>query len=154
MKISVSLLIAFIGIAVISSCSKKDSGSKNSPTDSTNNTMAAIVGTWEADSVTLTYTYSGFVVFNQDSIFTHGHSIVEIFNADSTGLLIDDTQTPADTTAGKYYFANDSLYTLYAGQTSYTSTAKYTLSNNHLTLAQAQDSLGGVVTGVLYFTKQ
>ncbi|HMG83650.1 MAG TPA: hypothetical protein VK559_11490 [Ferruginibacter sp.] len=154
MKISVSLLIAFIGIAVISSCSKKDSGSKNSPTDSTNNTMAAIVGTWEADSVTLTYTYSGFVVFNQDSIFTHGHSIVEIFNADSTGLLIDDTQTPADTTAGKYYFANDSLYTLYTGQTTYTSTAKYTLSNNHLTLAQAQDSLGGVVTGVLYFTKQ
>jgi hypothetical protein len=156
MKISVSILIAFISIIVISSCSKKSSGIKNSPTDSTNNndTIVPIIGEWEADSSSIVATVGPFEIYHQDTVFTHGHSIIQIFNADSTGLLIDDTQSPPDTTAGNYYLANDTVYTLASGQSSYIATGKYTINANHLTLAESEDSLGAIITGTLYLTKQ
>jgi hypothetical protein len=160
MKIPLFIITFFVSIVIFSSCSKKNvppptnTISNNNNKDTTKDITPSIVSKWEADSLVITYTISGFQVFRQDSIFTHGHSLIQIFNADSTGLLIDDTQSPPDTTAGNYYLANDSVYTLAAGQTSYVATGKYTLTATQLTLSQSQDSLGGIFTGTVYFTKQ
>ncbi len=154
MKItSFTIATIFVSIIVISSCSKKDSSPANNNKDTTV-TIPAIVGEWEADSSSIVATVGPFEIYRQDTVFTHGHSIIQIFNADSTGLLIDDTQSPPDTTAGNYYLANDTVYTLASGQSSYIATGKYTITANHLTLAESEDSLGAVITGTLYLTKQ
>jgi hypothetical protein len=154
MKISVTILIAFISIVIISSCSKKSSSLPTNNNKDTSVTIPAIVGEWEADSSSIVATVGPFEVYRQDTVFTHGHSIIQIFNADSTGLLIDDTQSPPDTTAGNYYLANNIVYTLASGQSSYIATGRYTINANHLTLAESEDSLGAVITGTLYLTKQ
>jgi hypothetical protein len=152
MRISIFIIAVFIGMTIISSCKKKSTDAIN--TTSNKDSLAQIVGKWEADSLVITYTIGGFQIFRQDSIFTPGRSLVQIFNADSTGLLIDDTQSSPDTTAGNYYLANDSVYTLTAGQTGYVATGRYTLTATQLTLSQSEDSLGGVIKGIVYLTKQ
>jgi len=142
----------FISIVIISSCSKKSSATTNNNKDTV--TIPAIAGEWEADSSSIVATVGPFEIYRQDTVFIHGHSIIQIFNADSTGLLIDDTQSPPDTTAGNYYLANDTVYTLASVQSSYIATGKYTITANHLALAESKDSLGAVITGTLYLTKQ
>jgi hypothetical protein len=154
MRTFIFTIVAFISITIVSSCKKKSAAAINTTANNNKDTVIPIIGKWEADSLIITYTISGYQLFRQDSILTHGHSLVEIFNKDSTGLLIDDTQSPPDTTAGNYYLANDSIYTLAAGQTSYIATGKYTLTATQLILSQSQDSLGGIITGKVYFTKQ
>jgi hypothetical protein len=149
---SFTIAAIFVSIIIISSCSKKSSATTNNDKDTT--VIPSIVGEWEADSLSIVATVGPYEIYRQDSVFTHGHSIIQIFNADSTGLVIDDTQSPPDTTVGNYYLANDTVYTLESGQSSYIATGKYTINANKLTLAESEDSLGAVITGTLYLTKQ
>jgi hypothetical protein len=161
MRILLFILISFSSIFIISSCSKKGAGTTMNNTDTTTNKHdstitvdTSIIGKWEVDSFAVSITFSPFPPVYRDSVFTHGHSLIQIYNADSTLLQIDETQTPADTTTGTYYLANDSIYFRQTGDVNYIPEGRYAISNNYLNIMDSEDSSGAVLNGTLYLTRQ
>jgi hypothetical protein len=159
MKTAISIAILFLIAITITSCTKgKTPATDNAhPADTTTHhtdTLASIIGKWEADSVNILATISGYPVGQEDTTFQHGHSIVQIFNADSSLILIDNTSSPSDTTTGQWYVTNGMLYGRYSGETNYTLEGSYTILNNQLIIQQTIDSLGAVVVEKLYSTRQ
>ena len=146
MKKSVFAIVALVGLIAFSSCKKTTGGSSTSAT--------AIIGTWEAKSLTTTTTAPGYPPITYDTTFTHGHSVIEIFNADGTGGIIDQRQTPADTTMGTYYVSNDSTYTKPTGDLDYTFGGTFSVSGNTLTIVNGQSFEGVTETGTLVLNKQ
>jgi|GEM_PF-4537191 hypothetical protein len=142
MKTITSIITFLTCCILIISCRKHDSSN------------GSIVGKWEADSLVFSITYPGYPSFQQDSIFHHGHSTVQIFNADSSLIIIDNSIAPADTTTGNYYLANDSIYIREAGDVSYNAEGKYAITNNQLTVSESADSLGASIVVKGYFTRQ
>lgn len=140
---TITFLITFLICSVFYiSCKKHD------------NSNSSIVGKWEADSIIFSINYPGYPPFQQDSTFSHGHSTIQIFNADSSFMIIDNSIVPADTTTGNYYTASDSLYIRDAGDLSYYAEGKYAVTINQLILSESADSLGASVVAKAYLTRQ
>jgi hypothetical protein len=150
MKKIAFIIATFITVISFTACKKSSSGGSTSP--------AALVGTWEATSLKTTTTINGFAPVSYDTTYTHGHSVIEIFNADSTGGIIDDTQTPPDTTMGIYYVSRDSIYTQPTGQGYYTFDGTFSVSGTTLKIVNSSTyssgPVSGTVTGTMTLVKQ
>ena len=137
-----NLIVPILFAFVLVSCKKTNSSAYN-----------PLVGTWEATSGTTTTTITGHPTINDDTTFTHGHSTIQIFNADSTGETISDLQFPPDTTAFTYYVSNNSIYYVIGGGY-YNIPNKFIVLGNTLSIALTISGNGFTSTSTTHFIRQ
>ena len=139
------LLIACV--AIFASC-KKSSGSP---------TSSAIVGTWELKSshaveVDSFYSLTPIVT---DLTYTHGQTLVFVFNNDKSYTEIDHSTTPPTTVSAGTYSLDPSLGNITLVSPTVNETDQYNITGNTLTIS-TYISIPGIesASGALVFGKE
>jgi hypothetical protein len=139
------LLIACI--AIFASC-KKSSGTP---------TSSAIVGTWELKSshVVEVDSFYSLTPIVADSVYTHGHTVVFVFNNDKSYTEIDHSTTPSNTISAGTYSLDPTLGNITLVSSTVNETDQYNITGNTLTISTAI-SIPSIesVTGALVFGKE